>query len=109
MNDNITYLLIMWVAAFFFVVIGIGAARREEPMWLWSGSKIPADSVSDVKAYNHANGKMWCIFSIPLWIAGIVEFLSPLLSVLFLILACTFGIGGIVWYYHKLEEKYIIK
>ena len=54
-------------------------------------------------------GKMWCVFSIPLWVGGIVEFLLPAASILILALACTVGIGLVVWRYHKIEEQYTIK
>lgn len=52
---------------------------------------------------------MWCVFSIPMFVGGIVEFILPISSILILLLTCTVGIGFVVWYYHKIEEKYFVK
>lgn len=103
------YFVVMWIAAMIFLILGIWAVNRETPMWFWGGTQIPESSITDVKAYNRAMGKMWCVFSIPLWVGGIVEFLLPAASILILALACTVGIGLVVWRYHKIEEQYFIK
>lgn len=69
--DNLMYLIVMWVAAILFIIIGIYAMNRKKPMWLWSGSQISESNINDVKAYNRAIGKMWCVFSIPMFVGGI--------------------------------------
>src|SRR5699024_3273939 len=107
--DNLMYLIVMWLAAILFIIIGIYAMNRKKPMWLGAGSQISESNINDVKAYNRAIGKMWCVFSIPLFVGGIVEFILPIYSILILALTCTVGIGLIVWYYHKIEEKYFVK
>ena len=104
--DNIIYLIIMWATAIIFIVIGVYAMNKKKPMWLWAGSRISESRINDVKAYNRAVGKMWCAFSIPFFISGIVEYFLPIFSIIILALTCSVGIGGIVWYYHKIEEKY---
>ena len=71
---NIIYLILSWGAALLFVLIGIYARQRKKPMWFWSGIEVPESKVRDVKAYNRANAKMWCVFSIPFWVSGVVEF-----------------------------------
>ena len=106
---NILYFIIMWAAAILFIIIGIYAMNRKKPMWLWTGSQIPELKIKDVKAYNRAVGKMWLLFSILFFTGGIVEFLLPLFSIILFAFTCTVGIGGIVWRYHKIEEKYFIK
>ena len=107
--DNIMYLIVMWAAPVIFIIIGIYAMNRKKPMWLGAGSPISESNINDVKAYNRAIGKMWCVFSIPLFVGGIVEFILPIYSILILALTCTVGIGLIVLYYHKIEEKYFVK
>lgn len=101
--DNLMYLIVMWIAAILFIIIGIYAMNRKKPMWLWSGSPISESDINDVKAYNRA------VFSIPMFVGGIVEFILPISSILILLLTCTVGIGFVVWYYHKIEEKYFVK
>lgn len=103
---NFIYLIIMCLGAVIFIAIGIYAMHREKPMWFWTDSKVPESKIRDVKAYNRANGKMWCVYSVPLFISVVVMFFFPVLSIVILALNGTVGIGGMVWYYHKLEEKY---
>ncbi len=61
---NIIYLILSWGAALLFVLIGIYARQRKKPMWFWSGIEVPESKVRDVKVYNRANAKMWCVFYI---------------------------------------------
>ena len=51
----------------FFTGIGVFAMRRRKPMWFWAGSEVKAESLTDVRAYNRANGVMWLIFSAFFW------------------------------------------
>ena len=39
--------------------IGIYAWNRKKPMWFWSGKTVKETEISDITAYNHANGIMW--------------------------------------------------
>ena len=107
--DSIKYLMVMWIVAVIFIVIGIYVMSRRKPMWLWAGSKISESEINDVKGYNQAVGKMWCVFSIPLFIGGIVEFLLPVYSIIIFAFATVINIGLSVWIYHKIEEKYLSK
>ena len=106
---NVRYLILMWGAALILVIMGIHALRSGRPVTLWTGSHILPDQVTDVKAYNRAVGKMWCLFSIPFWIIGIIEFWYPAASVVFFAVFCVAEIGGAVWCYHKIEEKYMVR
>ena len=45
---------------------------RKKPMWYWAGDTVPEDEITDVCAYNRANGIMWLCFSLPLWIGTII-------------------------------------
>lgn len=33
-------------------------------MWFWSGKTVKETKISDITAYNHANGIMWIVYSI---------------------------------------------
>ncbi len=60
--DNLMYLIVMWIAAILFIIIGIYAMNRKKPMWLWSGSPISESDINDVKAYNRAMGRCGVYF-----------------------------------------------
>lgn len=67
--ENIIWFVIMIPCSAIFTGIGIYAWKRKKPMWFWSGSSVKESEIRDIKAYNRANGIMWMIYSIPLWIS----------------------------------------
>lgn len=72
---NIVWAVIMVPVSLLFTGLGIYAWRREKPMWFWSGSTVEEDEISDIPAYNRANGIMWLVFSALLWVSTICGFL----------------------------------
>ena len=70
--SNLYFLIIMVPTSLLFTSIGIYAWRRKKPMWFWAGDTVSEDEITDVRAYNRANGIMWLCFSLPLWIGTIV-------------------------------------
>ena len=56
--EKTIWLVIMLPYAGLFTGIGIFAWKRKKPMWFWAGSEVKASEISDVPAYNRANGRM---------------------------------------------------
>lgn len=106
MKYNLIYPAVMWAVGAMLVGLGIYARRRKRPMWFWTGEHISPDEVSDVAAFNRANGRMWQLSSVLFWIAGLVEFWYPQAALIFFALACTVGIAWVMWYHNKIDEKY---
>lgn len=106
MVGNIIMLVCMWFCAGLFLGFGLYARRREEPMWFWSGTTVPRDSVSDVPAYNQANSRMWIVYSLPWWLGGLVALFSALAAAIIALLACTAGLGWLLWFHGKIEKRY---
>ena len=102
----IVWLICVGGCALTFTGIGIYAYRRKEPMWFWSGSTVRREELTDVEAYNHANGIMWLLYAIPHWISTVIYFWYPAFAVILLVLACTVGLLVIIFAYHKIYEKY---
>ena len=61
-KDSIVMLCILIPLAAFFTGVGIFAWTRKKPMWFWSGSTVKKSEITDVRAYNRANGIMWICF-----------------------------------------------
>ena len=57
--ETFIFLLITIPVALAFTILGVYAWRRKKPTWFWSGSEVKEREISDVKAYNKANGIMW--------------------------------------------------
>ncbi len=109
MIENLIWLFSIWGCAGIFTGIGIHAGRMKEPMWFWSGTKVPSSLISDIPSYNRENRKMWCIYSIPFWITGISFFWYPVISAIIMSLSGTLGIAWLIWYYRGIEKRYKIK
>lgn len=61
---------IIWcLTACIFVGIGIGCAFAKKATGFWAN--VETFEVTDVKKYNHAMAKIWCIFGIVMIILGI--------------------------------------
>ena len=100
---------ILWtILSVFFVVWGIVTyfAKSAKPFGFWANAEVA--EMKDVKAYNRALGKLWCVYGILLALLGI-----PLLGgqnsagVIFSILGTMLiSIGAMVVYVVVIEPKY---
>ena len=80
-----------------FTGIGIYAWRRKKPMWFWSGSTVKESEISDVAAYNRANGIMWLVFSLILWGSTVLGAI---------IAGCLIGVPILPIVYGKIYRKF---
>lgn len=67
--ENIIWYVIMIPCSLILTAIGVFAWNRKKPMWFWIGNEIKESEISDVRAYNHANGLMWGLYSLVFWAA----------------------------------------
>ena len=102
----IIWLICVGGCAAAFTAIGMYAFRREEPMFFWSGKSVKRQELADVEGYNRANGIMWIVYSIPMWISTISYFWIPKIAVAVLVICCTVGLGVLIYAYQKIYQKY---
>ena len=57
--DNLIWPIIMIPSSLLFTCIGIYAWKRKKPKWFWAGDTVLKEDITDVHAYNEANGLMW--------------------------------------------------
>lgn len=107
MAGNIIWLICVWGCAALFTGIGIFAGKKDSPANFWSGTVVKKEAVNDIKGYNKAMKRMWCIYSVPFWITGIGYFISETVSVLVIVVASTVGIGWLIWKYKCIEKHYV--
>ena len=89
-----------------FTGIGIYAWRRKKPMWFWSGSTVNETEISDVAAYNRANGIMWLVFSLILWGSTIIGAMNMKAGGILLMAGCTVGVPVLPIVYGKIYRKF---
>ena len=106
MAGDIIWYITMFGCAALFVGIGIYAKKLEKPMWFWSGSTVDPATITDVKAYNLENSRMWMWYSVWYWIAGFAWIWSGAAALTVLMLGCSVGIVLLVRRYLKIEKKY---
>ena len=100
---------ILWIMlSLFFVVWGIFTyfAKTEKPLGFWANAEVA--EMKDVKAYNRALGKLWCVYGILLALLGL-----PLLGgqnsagiILSILGTMLISIGAMVVYVVGIEAKY---
>lgn len=93
-------------ATFIFICLGIYSLKRKTPMHFWAGSTVSSEEISDVKAYNKANGVMWICYGLSFLLIPIVEehFGSLTLAIL-----VPFMIVALILNYKIIYNKYKVK
>ena len=108
MNTMTTAFVIWALAGGVMVAFGIYAlySKRALPFGFWANAKV--FEVSDVRAYNRALGKLWCVFGVCFVLLGL-----PLLGgqhspyIILSILGCMVeAIVAMVVYVTVIEKKY---
>lgn len=86
--------------------IGIYAWNRKKPMWFWSGKTVKETEISDITAYNHANGIMWIVYSIIYWMATFAGIWNSTAALDLIIVGCVIGIPVLVVVYNRIYARY---
>lgn len=93
------------------VVIGIGifALNRKSPMHFWSGTEVKPEEISNVRAYNRANGIMWIVYGSAYVLAAILGLaFQNVIGVALIIINCTLGLVILIVVYRHIYRKYKI-
>lgn len=80
----IPFAIIVWICGLTFIGIGIFSLKKKTPMHFWAGTTVKPEEISDIKAYNKANGIMWISY-------GSIYILSGLF-----LLICNISIGAFI-------------
>ena len=104
--DNIIWLIIMIPVSLLFTGIGIFAWQRKKPMWFWSGSTVKGSEISDVAAYNRANGIMWLVFSLIMWVSTVLGAMNMKAGGILLTAGCIIGVPLLPVVYGKIYQEF---
>ena len=104
--DNIIWLIIMIPVSLLFTGIGIFAWQRKKPMWFWSWSTVKGSEISDVAAYNRANGIMWLVFSLIMWVSTVLGAMNMKAGGILLTAGCIIGVPLLPVVYGKIYQKF---
>ncbi len=104
--SHIFFAAICWLCSLFFGAIAIWAFKRKEPMHFWSGSSVSPEEITDIPAYNRANGWMWTIYTIAMIMTGILSLFNISISVILLLVICVPGTIVLIITYNRIYKKY---
>ena len=104
--EKTIWLIITIPIALFFTGIGVFAWRRKKPMWFWSGREVKEREISDVHAYNRANGIMWLAFSGVFWISAILGAFKTQAAAIVLTVGSVGGVPVLAAAYGRIYKKY---
>ncbi len=104
--DNVIWLAIMIPCSAVLTVIGIYAWNRKKPMWFWSDSAVKEAEIADIPAYNRANGLMWIIFSLPIWLSTFLGLRYEKAALILIAVSCVIGLPVLVIIYKRVYAKY---
>ena len=105
--------IIFWIVSFgcaaLFYSIGVFAEKYEKPMWFWSGKEIKPSQITDIPAYNKANGRMWKAYSLWYLGAGITEGWNEIAALVIMVSSFAIGFPILVCTYKKIFDKYKVQ
>ena len=107
--ERVLWLVIMLPICILFTALGIYAWRRKKPMWFWSGSTVRESEISDVRAYNRANGIMWLAFSGVFWIAALLGLFRMSAAGIVVGAGTLVAIPVLILVYGRIYNKYKVK
>jgi len=106
MESVIIWLIITIPMSMLFTGLGIFAWKRKKPMWFWSGSTVSENEISDIPAYNRANGIMWIAYSAVFWASTILGVFQMEAAGIVLAVGCLGGIPMLIITYGKIYNRY---
>jgi hypothetical protein len=70
---------------------------------------VDPKTITDIGQYNCENARMWKLYSLWYFAAGVAAIWDAIVAVVFLALGCTVGMVILVATYNKIHEKYKVK
>jgi len=104
--ENILFAAICWFCALILGLIALWAFKRKTPMHFWSGSEVKPEEISNIPAYNKANGMMWLKYTAATVFSGAVSLWSVGIGAILLTVVCVPGIAFLVINYKRIYNKY---
>lgn len=107
MKEAIVFMVILSFVGIIFISIGIYALNKKNPIHFWSGTKVKAEEIKDIKSYNRANGIMWILFGLSFILSGLLGLiLNVNIAGLAVSINSFVGLIIIVIVYNRIYNKY---
>ena len=104
--SNIFFAAICLLCSLSFGAIAIWAFKSKGPIHFWSGSTVSPEEITNIPAYNRANGLMWLIYTVCMVMIGIVSLFNIIIGVILLVIICVPGTIALIIAYNVIYKKY---
>lgn len=106
-SESIVYILSILICSSVFIIFGIYALKKKDPINFWAGSVVKSEEIKDIKAYNRANAFMWLGAGAIIALLGFTFLIwkSKIISLVFVLLIF-FIIIIMMILYQKIYNKY---
>ncbi|MDD2422158.1 MAG: hypothetical protein PHU78_08485 [Heliobacteriaceae bacterium] len=107
MEDALIFAAIVWMCAIVFIAIGIFALKKKTPMHFWVGTTVKTEEITDVEAYNKANGIMWIAYGSAFILSGILSLIFDIhIGAILVGVSSTLGLYILAFAYRRIHKKY---
>lgn len=103
---NIMVCIILWLNAFSIGWLALQALRRSDPVYFFGKKAVKPEELTDIKAYNRANGIMWAVYADGFFSAGIAALFNSVAASIFAVIWCFSGGLVLVIAHKKIYNKY---
>ena len=103
---NIFFAGVVWFCSIFFGLVALWAFKRRDPMNFWSGDEVKPEEITDIPAYNRANGFMWALYTGYYVVIGIISLFNILAGTVLLVIICSLGSVALILGYKYIYKKY---
>lgn len=103
---NIIMFAICLLCSLIFGLIALWAFKRKDPMHFWSGTTVRPEEIRDIPSYNRANGLMWTIYTLSMFITAILSLFNIKISAALLVIITLPGVGILILVYNRIYNKY---
>ena len=108
MEERYIAFIIWAIMSVVFILMGIYVlnSRKAKPFGFWANAEVTP--IEDVKSYNCALGKLWCVYGILFLLIGLplLDGQNSSLIILTILGAMFLSIGAMVAYVVGIEAKY---
>ena len=89
-----------------FGLIALWSFKRKDPMHFWSGITVKPEEIADIPAYNRANGMMWALYALAIFLSGVLTLFSESAGAILLMVILLPGLGVLIFVYYRIYNKY---
>ena len=108
--EILLFVIPVLICAVVFIGMGMYAVKKKTPMHFFSGTTIKSEEISDVNAYNKANGIMWIVYGSTFILAAIFAvFFGGMGGAIVVGLSSTVGLIALLLTYQRIYIKYRVK